>query len=259
MENYNSCTSRNHIDNYGEPLQIKENYLTENYQCNPGTTMCNKYAYSTLKDIEDQIVNETNMVKIFERRMQKYTNEHPTLKHLEERHKVLTDIVNNTPKEKQTLKLLIKKSFVETLIEDKKKNINEIANLRESYKNYSQCKKVLGMMIKVIIQAIIKFGLMKMCKNTEEEVAVDAELDTEEEGAGLGPEDPVADTVVVATDTTTVILCKKIAQAEAEGIDLVGNNAENWLTEKLTDIFLSNNTPKYPGICKPFPNHPPVD
>ena len=39
MKNYNSYTFRNHIDNYGEPLQIKENYLTENYQCNPGTTM----------------------------------------------------------------------------------------------------------------------------------------------------------------------------------------------------------------------------
>ena len=51
-------------------------------------------------------------MKTLEMVMQRYMIEHNTLKHLEERHKVLTDKVNNILKEKRTLKLLIKKSFV---------------------------------------------------------------------------------------------------------------------------------------------------
>ena len=153
MKNYNSYTFRNHIDNYGEPLQIKENYLTENYQCNPGTTMCNKYAYSTSNNIEKQ--NPTDESSFLEMVMQRYMIEHPTLKHLEERHKVLTDKVNNTPKEKRTLKLLIKKSFVETLIEDKKKNMKETFNLKESYMTIQKCEKILDKVLKTIVNAII--------------------------------------------------------------------------------------------------------
>ena len=63
------------------------------------------------------------------------------LKHLEERHKVLTDKVIIHPK-KNVLKITNKKIICQTLIEDKKKNMKETLNLKELYDN-TKCEKSL--------------------------------------------------------------------------------------------------------------------